>query len=318
MATAAKDKPKTEPVEPRAEVSSSPALRDNPEATIHLRMATILAELPAIGKDSWNEQQKFHFRGIDQVLNALNPLMAKHGVYVVPDVLDRVAAIRTTSSGKAMYEVNLHVRFRFIGLKGDEIGATGWGEGTDMADKATNKAMQGAFKYVLFQTFAISTEEASDQDGEPTEETVTGQPAEQAKQANSGGRAPEPPTKPGNWKEIKGWIETGYGRETWTAFQVFMQDAAEVVVGKREELSDAEEVRMGLITANAVGWLYELYPPGGAGRPAREQMRAAWHKALAQVGKGAALPGPEWRMEQGEEDRPVRGDESQFEPPTDA
>lgn len=134
--------------------------------SIHVLMARILGELPAIGKNSYNEQQKFHFRGIDDVMNALNPLLAKHGVFFVPDVVERIDSERATRSGSAMYVVNLHVRFRFYGPNGDFIEASGWGEGTDMGDKATNKAMTGAMKYVLFQAFAISTEEASENDGD--------------------------------------------------------------------------------------------------------------------------------------------------------
>ena len=58
-------------------------------ATIYQRMLAIIGELPAIGKTEFNEQQKFHFRGHDAVMNALNPLLAKYGVFMVPEVLDR-------------------------------------------------------------------------------------------------------------------------------------------------------------------------------------------------------------------------------------
>jgi hypothetical protein len=135
-------------------------------------MVAIIGELPAIGKTQRNAQQNFMFRGHDDVMNALNPLLAKHGVFIVPDVLERVTAERQTSQNKTMYEVNLHVRFTFYGAAGDSFIATGWGEGTDMGDKATNKAMTMAFKYVIAQSFALATAETSDADADTPEETT--------------------------------------------------------------------------------------------------------------------------------------------------
>lgn len=140
--------------------------------SIYKRMAAILSELPAIGKGQWNEQQRFHFRGHDDVLNALNPLLAKHDVFVVPEVLDRVTGQRTTARGSIMFEVNLLVGYRFYGPDGDHVFASAWGEGTDVGDKATNKAMTMAFKNVLNQAFAISTSETVDSDGQTPEESI--------------------------------------------------------------------------------------------------------------------------------------------------
>lgn len=144
--------------------------------TVHECLGRILAELPAIGKDQQNREQGFAFRGIDDVLNALNPLLSRYGVFYVPDVLERVVNHRTTRRDSTMYEVNLHVRYTFYGPAGDSVTASGWGEGTDMGDKATNKAMTGAMKYVLFQVFAIATKEASDLDTDRSspEETTAG------------------------------------------------------------------------------------------------------------------------------------------------
>lgn len=147
--------------------------------TVHEALARIVAELPAIGKNQRNVEQGFNFRGIDDVLNALNPLLGRYGVHYLPDVLERVATVRTTRGGSSMYEVNLHVRYTFYGPAGDEVAGSGWGEGTDMGDKATNKAMTGAMKYVLFQVFAIATAEQSEIDSDRHTVEETG-PAPQA------------------------------------------------------------------------------------------------------------------------------------------
>lgn len=142
------------------------------DRTVHERIVAVLGDLPAIGKNQRNVQQNFNFRGIDDVLNHLNPLLAKHGVFFVPTVLERTDALRTTAKGSALYVVNLHVRYTFFGLLGDSVAADGWGEGTDSGDKATNKAMTGAMKYVLFQVFAVATEDTVDADATTPEPTT--------------------------------------------------------------------------------------------------------------------------------------------------
>lgn len=136
---------------------------------IYVLMGKVLEELPAIGKNRRNEQQNFMFRGIDDALNALNPVLANHGVFFVPEVVERIDDNRVTAKGGTMYVVHLHVRYRFFGPAGDFVEATAWGEGTDSGDKATSKAMTAAMKSVLFQSFAISVEEQYDPDASTPE-----------------------------------------------------------------------------------------------------------------------------------------------------
>jgi len=144
----------------------------NETPSVHQRIVAVIGDMPALGKTQRNEQQKFMYRGHDDVMNALTPLLAKHGIHVVPDVVERIVGQRQTRSGGIMYEVNLHVRFRFYGSGGDFVEASGWGEGTDSGDKATNKAMTMAFKYVIAQVFALTTSETADADATTPEETV--------------------------------------------------------------------------------------------------------------------------------------------------
>jgi hypothetical protein len=142
--------------------------------SIHQRMLSIIEELPAIGKTQRNAQQGFMFRGHDDVMNELTPLLAKHGVFFVPRVLERLTDQRKTTRGGVMYEVNLHVEYTFYGANGDSFRASAWGEGTDSGDKSTNKAMTMALKNVVAQSFAINTAEAAayDADKHTPEETV--------------------------------------------------------------------------------------------------------------------------------------------------
>lgn len=158
----------------RTEPTTYEAAQLDGARTIHARIIAILAALPAIGKDQRNQQQGFMYRGHDDVLNALNPLLAEHGVFIAPKVLKRIENTRTTKQGTTMYEVNLCVLYTFYGAGGDYIEASAWGEGTDSGDKSTNKAMTMAFKNVLAQVFAVSTAELSDADATTPEPTTRG------------------------------------------------------------------------------------------------------------------------------------------------
>ena len=49
----------------------------------------VMADVGAIGKDSKNQTQGFMYRGVDAVMNALQPAMVKHGIFVMPEVLEQ-------------------------------------------------------------------------------------------------------------------------------------------------------------------------------------------------------------------------------------
>lgn len=167
--------PAPEPVEEEA-ITLPPYI--DPETgeyfPIHRLMAMILDDLPAIGKVRENTEQNFKFRGFDDVLEYLNPLLSKYGVFTSPHVLERIREHRVTRSGNANYETSLHVMYTFHGPAGDEMMADAWGEGVDTGDKGTNKAMTNAMKNVLNQVFAIATREVAnlDSDNHTPEDTV--------------------------------------------------------------------------------------------------------------------------------------------------
>lgn len=153
-------------LEPMTAVPSPPP--DGP--MIYRLMAAALDQMPAVGKDQRNEQQGFSYRGVDDVLDHLNPILGRLGIFFVPAVVERVAEVRQTRSHATLWTVHLRVRYTFYAPDGSSVEAVGWGEGTDMADKATSKAMTMAMKSVIFQVFAISDHEVDpDSTSEPSE-----------------------------------------------------------------------------------------------------------------------------------------------------
>lgn len=130
-----------------------------------------MEEIGAIGKDSYNQQQKFKYRGVDAVMNALNPVMRKCGLFVTPEVLNQQREERQTQSGGRLLYSILTMRYTMYAPDGSSVSATVIGEGMDSGDKASNKAMSVAFKYAMFQLFCIPTEEMIDPDSETPPES---------------------------------------------------------------------------------------------------------------------------------------------------
>lgn len=112
-----------------------------------------------LGKTRNNAQQGYAFRGIDDVLNALAPLLAKHRLVILPRVLARTVTERASRNGGVLFCVVVEVAFEFVSAAdGSRHTVVTYGEAMDSADKATNKAMSAAYKYAALQTFCIPTE----------------------------------------------------------------------------------------------------------------------------------------------------------------
>lgn len=136
---------------------------------IYESICAIMGEAPVVAKAQKNTQQGFMYRGVDVVMNVFQPLLAKHKVFVVPEVLETIREERKTAKGGNLIYTILKMRYTFYAEDGSSVTAVVQGEGMDSADKSGNKAMSVAFKYAMFQVFCIPTEEMKDPDGESHE-----------------------------------------------------------------------------------------------------------------------------------------------------
>lgn len=160
---------------------------------VYKAIAAVQGEMAIVGisKDRTNHQGSgYQFRGIDDVLNALAPILAKHKLVIMPRAIRREMTERTSKSGGALFYITLEVEYDFISaVDGSMHTAKGIGEAMDSGDKGTNKAMSAAYKYVCFQAFCIPTE--GDHDTENHTHEVRPQ-----KSAPARPEAPKTPIKP--------------------------------------------------------------------------------------------------------------------------
>lgn len=132
------------------------------EKLIYRRLADINKEIGVVEKNRRNEAQRFMFRGIDDVMNNLHPLFAKHEVVIFTEVLDHKTESVQTSRGTHMRYTIVKVKYTFMTTDGSYHDTIAYGEAADMGDKGTPKALSIALKYALLQLFLIPTEEAKD------------------------------------------------------------------------------------------------------------------------------------------------------------
>ena len=135
-------------------------------------MANILKDVETIGKDrkaDMGNAGKYNFRGIDDMYNSLHDTLAKHEVFIIPEILksdlqtqEKESTYNGQTKKSLQYSVLLTIKFTFYTTDGSSVSAVGIGHALDTSDKATNIAQSSALKYALMQTFLIPTEEDKD------------------------------------------------------------------------------------------------------------------------------------------------------------
>ena len=164
---------------------------------IYASIASIMKQGYSIAKEKDNKQQGFKYRGIDDVMNVFQPLMADAGIFVVPEVLEHHREDRTTKNGNALIYSVMKIKYTFYAEDGSCIAATVIGEGMDSGDKASNKAMAVAMKYAMFQVFCIPTEEMKNDDPDRTT------PEDMKPVTPQAAKKPEPPKEDPNLAKVR-------------------------------------------------------------------------------------------------------------------
>lgn len=126
-------------------------MNEKPTQDILSKLQAITADIGSIAKTNRNEFQKYNFRSISQAMGALQPLLVKHGVTLQPS-FDRWQVLEQEKGAGVL--VSLALTF-WASSDGSCLTVHSVGQGSDASDKAAYKAMAGAMKYAIFNTFCI-------------------------------------------------------------------------------------------------------------------------------------------------------------------
>lgn len=161
---------------------------------IYQKMSAITQEISTVAKNLQVGEGKNQYKAVGEadVLAAVKPVEAKHGVYSYPysrEIVESGEMVATTKYGerKSLY-LRLKTVYRFVNMENPDeyIDITTYGDGVDTQDKATGKAMTYSDKYALLKAYKIQTGDDPDQNASETLNSVnrrdpaidrTGQPA---------------------------------------------------------------------------------------------------------------------------------------------
>lgn len=147
--------------------------------TIQEAVTAVMRDVHSVGKNEVNAAQKFKFRGVDAVVNALAPAMRKHGLFIVPNTISVSYEIKQSANGGQLQVCRATVEYTMHHSEGDStISGAVFSEAFDSGDKATAKAMSVAYRTFLLQTFALPTD-----DKDPDAETYEVKPKPDAAKA---------------------------------------------------------------------------------------------------------------------------------------
>lgn len=123
----------------------------------------------------------YRYAGEADLIAALRPAMNQNKVVVSVNEIERDVArtiVKKQNGESVVTSVSVRAKVRFTHApSGTHIDVMAIGEGNDNGDKASYKAMTGAFKYALRQTFCIETGDDPDQTAEPAPVPEKRQPA---------------------------------------------------------------------------------------------------------------------------------------------
>lgn len=136
---------------------------------IYQKMSAITQEIATVAKNLMVGEGKNRYRAVSEadVLMAVKPVEAKHGVYSYPvsrkviDSGEMVSISEYNGNKKETRKLYLRVEtvYRFVNMDAPEeyLDIVTYGDGVDTQDKAPGKAMTYSDKYALLKAYKIQT-----------------------------------------------------------------------------------------------------------------------------------------------------------------
>jgi len=222
------------------------------EQQIYPKLMAVMADMEAIGKERKNTQQGYNFRGVDDVYNMVQPIMAKHGVVMASTILADSHEERTSKGGGVLIYRILKIRYSFIAADGSSLNTEVIGEGMDSGDKATNKAMSVAQKYAILQMFLIPTVDLKDPENDDPKPEAKNKPV---------GQVTKPPVEQ---KKAEFLLNEAQAKEIMEATHYLMtlngkteEEMLFSIAGKIRKKFGVELTKVGQLTEGQAAWLID-------------------------------------------------------------
>lgn len=212
-------------------------------------IAAVAKDVGAVGKD--NRSQGYSYRGIDDVINALHGPLAKHGVVIVPHVVEHTE--EPADYGKGGWKLTtMIVEYHVYGPEADAVPTPvrAVGTGLDNSDKGPGKAMSYAYKAAISQLFSLPTDDVRMDNEHPDHVEEYAPPPPQApegwdsQKAHDGFRAQVKAVFENDKDALQVWKTLWKGHAWPVPFT-----AAEALVAALEEREDVQPAIVGPLVA---------------------------------------------------------------------
>lgn len=118
----------------------------------------------AVAKTRKNKEQGFDYRGIDDVYDALNPVLGQCGITIVTEMGELVVSTRKSRAGYEIHHLSCKVTFTLFASDGSSIKTEVLAEAMDSGDKCRSKLMSIAYKSMALMMFCIPVTNIPDPD----------------------------------------------------------------------------------------------------------------------------------------------------------
>lgn len=122
------------------------------------KILAIQKEISYVAKNGKNDFQNYEYATERDFVTTLKPLLEKHGVIVIPEIAAPPSIMESGKDGKSKLTTIL-MKFKLVNVDDptDYYQALVGGQGQDAGDKGIYKAITGAKKYFIANTFMIPT-----------------------------------------------------------------------------------------------------------------------------------------------------------------
>ena len=146
---------------PTAVKASAPTfeapLGDAVRLNLRQKLAEVRRRIGYVQKRGHNERSNYSYVTAADIAGSVGDILAELGVVVIP-TLEDISYESATGRDEATRMARVVMAYTFADVdSGEEIVAKVAGQGLDPGDKAPYKAMTGALKYALLQSFLLAT-----------------------------------------------------------------------------------------------------------------------------------------------------------------
>lgn len=132
-------------------------------AKIYPAIIEAMGKIEAISKERRNKEQGYNFRGVDDAMNALNPVLSAAGIFPVFHDIETILfePIKSKKDANGFHTVRRYT-FRLYASDGSFVEIKTEGQSIDYGDKTITKAQSVAYREMLYKTFVAPFEKSED------------------------------------------------------------------------------------------------------------------------------------------------------------